>query len=162
MADYSLAKMTHAVKDKGLKYAAVSVVNVIVGQGLLAIFNTVLGWEAVLSNFLSVAISAGPAYLLSRAWVWNKKGKNSLVTEVLPFWGFALLGLLISTGTVAATKDVDIPLMANIASLAAFGLVWVAKFFLLDALIFKVVVEHDLADEESAAEAFHGQPPEAL
>ena len=138
---YSIASMTQAVKDKGLKYAAVSVVNVVVGQGLLTLFDSGLHWYKVLANFLAVCISAGPAYLLSRAWVWQKTGKNSLTTEVLPFWGFGLAGLVLSTVTVAATQTLDIPGITNIANLGAFGVLWVLKFFFLDALIFKAVNE---------------------
>lgn len=153
---YSIASMTQAVKEKGLKYAAVSVVNVIVGQGFLTLFDSGLHWNKVLANFLSVCISAGPAYILSRAWVWQKSGKNSLMTEVLPFWGFGLAGLLLSTGTVAATQNVDIPMIANLASLVAFGVLWVLKFFFLDALIFKAVAE--IVDEtpEEVADEFYG------
>ena len=88
-----------------------------------------------------MCISAGPAYLLSRAWVWQKTGKNSLTTEVLPFWGFGLAGLVLSTVTVAATQTLDIPGITNIANLGAFGVLWVLKFFFLDALIFKAVNE---------------------
>lgn len=143
MSDYGSAKMLQAIKDKGLKYAGVSVFNVILGQGLLLVFDTLWGWPKVAANFWAAVISAGPAYILSRAWVWNKKGKNSLFTEVLPFWGFAVLGLVISSVIVALTQNIEFKFITNLASLVGFGIVWVLKFFLLDALIFKVVHEHE-------------------
>lgn len=137
MDEYGLEKMLHAVKTKGLKYAAVSVVNVVVGQGLLVIFTAVMGIAGWIANVLAVAISAGPAYVMSRAWVWGKTGKNHFKSEVLPFWGFALVGLLFSTLAVRVTQDVSLPLIANIANLGAFGILWVIKFFILDAVLFK-------------------------
>ncbi|MCX7621238.1 MAG: GtrA family protein [Acidimicrobiales bacterium] len=138
MARYSTKHMAHAVRTKGIKYALVSVFNVVFGQGLLLLFVTVLDWRPVVGNVLAVCISAGPAYVLNRAWVWGKTGKNHLTTEVLPFWGFALAGLVLSTVAVAATRGIDIPLVANIANLTAFGVLWVIKFFFLDAVLFGV------------------------
>lgn len=153
MARYSTHHMAHAVRTKGIKYALVSVFNVIFGQGLLVLFVTVLGWHAVVGNVLAVCISAGPAYVLNRAWVWGKTGKNHFMTEVLPFWGFAVAGLLLSTVAVAATRGIDLPLVANVANLAAFGFLWVIKFFFLDAVLFgshhHVPVYDETDDEET-------------
>ena len=39
-------------------------------------------------------LSAIPAYLLSRYWVWQKRGKNHFWREVVPFWSLAFVGLL--------------------------------------------------------------------
>jgi putative flippase GtrA len=137
------------VKTHGLKYSAVSVINVVVGQGLLILFSAVLHLGPALSNLLAVSISAVPAYYLTRAWVWGKTGKSHLTKEVLPFWGFAIAGLILSTGAVwvatRVTGVVDIPpadrtlvqkLIPNVANLTAFGFLWVVKFFVLDTYMF--------------------------
>ncbi|WP_334142255.1 GtrA family protein [Rhabdothermincola sp.] len=137
------------VRTHGLKYSAVSVINVIVGQGLLVFFSAILGLRPAPSNVLAVCISAVPAYYLSRAWVWGKSGKSHLTKEVLPFWGFALAGLVLSTGAVWTATHVtgiaDIPvdqrslvekLVPNVANIVAFGVLWVVKFFVLDAYMF--------------------------
>jgi putative flippase GtrA len=136
VANYTRSHMVDAVKTKGIRYSMVSVVNVIVGQGLLVVFATVLGWNLVLANVLAVCISAGPAYVLNRQWVWGKSGKNHLTKEVLPFWGFALAGLALSSLAVWAVSGLSLPFIANVANLAAFGLLWVLKFFFLDAMLF--------------------------
>src|SRR4051794_11508942 len=72
-----------AIKTKGLRYAGVSVFNVILGQGLLIIFyrlfsasDQALAETSRLvrgggANTLAVVISAVPAYYLSRAFVWG-------------------------------------------------------------------------------------------
>jgi putative flippase GtrA len=136
------------IRSHGLKYSAVSVVNVAIGQGLLILFAATIHilW---LSNVLAVCLSAVPAYYLSRAWVWGKTGKSHLTKEVLPFWGFALAGLVLSTIAVAlATSILGISgtpreelsvaqkLVPNIANMMAFGVLWVLKFFILDSFMF--------------------------
>ncbi|MEJ5256044.1 MAG: GtrA family protein [Acidimicrobiales bacterium] len=137
------------VRTHGLKYSAVSVVNVIVGQGLLVLFSAVIGLRPAPSNVLAVCISAVPAYYLSRAWVWGKTGRSHLTKEVLPFWGFALAGLILSTGAVWVATHVtgiaEVPpeqrtlvekLVPNAANILSFGVLWVMKFFILDAYMF--------------------------
>ncbi len=141
MPDYSRSDMVNAVKDKGLKYALVSVVNVVVGQGLLLFFTKGISMTPWLANVLSVCISAVPAYLMSRAWVFGKTGKNHLTKEVLPFWGMAMIGLCFSTLAVWATQSVSFPLIANVASLGSFGILWVIRFFILDAILFRHDIE---------------------
>ena len=49
----------------------------------------------------------------------------------------ALLGAAISTLTIALVRNwSDFWLAINGASLFAFGLVWIAKYFVLDSLLF--------------------------
>lgn len=127
----------HGVKL--LRYAGVSAFNVIFGQSLLYGAQTILGWSAVPSNVFSVAVSAGPAYLLSRYWVWQKKDKNLFMREVVPFWSLAFLGFVLSTVAVwYVERQWDPhPLVINFTNLVAFGVVWVSKFFILDKVLFK-------------------------
>jgi len=156
-----------AVKNKGLKYGAVSIVNVVIGQGLLIFFNVFVfhandaATEAqkvnltTLSNILAVCISAVPAYYLSRAWVWGKKGKSHFKKEVLPFWIFVAVGLVFSTIVVRFTTDfahdklsgTAESLLPNVANMFAFGILWVLRFFLFDKLFHVEINEDDTPDE---------------
>jgi putative flippase GtrA len=162
----SLQAALGKVRQHGLKYSAVSLVNVAIGQGLLVFFAAILHMEQWVANVLAVSLSAVPAYYLTRAWVWGKTGKSHLYKEVLPFWGFALAGLILSTFSVWLATNVtgvaDVApadrttvekLIPNIANMLAFGVLWVVKFFVLDAYIFgkhhHSAVEEDL--EEPAA-----------
>lgn len=124
------------IRAKGLKYSAVSVINVIVGQGLLITFHAILGLGATVSNVLAVCISAVPAYYLSRRFVWGKTGKSHFRKEVLPFWIFVAIGLVFSTLTVTAAAHLypNSKLLPNIVNMASFGILWVARFFLMDKL----------------------------
>ncbi len=133
------------VKSHGLRYSAASVVNVIIGQALLFILLRAFTWGTewsndiswTVANVLAVSISAIPAYYLNRAWVWGKRGRSHLTREILPFWGFALAGLVLSTLAVNFAAGVtDVKIVANIANIAAFGLLWVVKFFVLDSAVF--------------------------
>ena len=125
---------------KLIRFGAVSAFNVVFGQSLLYGAQTLLEWPAVGSNIFSVSVSAVPAYLLSRYWVWQKRGKNHLMKEVLPFWSLAVLGFVLSTAAVWFVErqwDPQ-PIFINLTNLTAFGVVWVSKFFILDKYLFKV------------------------
>lgn len=123
---------------KGGRYLALSAFNLVAGQAMLAILHGGLGFSMVGANLTSVAIGGIPAYLLSRYWVWEKTGKNHFWREVAPFWALLLLGLAISTGLAAVAdrlSDSTFALMA--ASIIGFGVVWVAKYFILDKVLFR-------------------------
>lgn len=121
---------------KALRYCGVSVFNVVTGQALLFLFHAVLGWSGVASNVAAVAIGTGPAYLLSRRWVWRQSGEHRLAAEVLPFWVMAFVGLGLSTLAVAwADHRFESSLAVNAAALGAFGVVWVLRFVVLDRLL---------------------------
>ncbi len=122
--------------EKLLRYCGVSVVNVVFGQGLLALCLAVLGLGGVVSQVIAASVSAIPAYLLSRRWVWKQRGPDSLRAEVLPFWVMALVGLAFAVSAIAVMErftESTLVLMAT--SLAAYGVVWVAKYVVLDKIM---------------------------
>jgi putative flippase GtrA len=122
---------------KILKYSAVSAIAFPVTQVLLIIFSAGFGMSGVASNILAVSLMAVPAYVLNRYWVWGKTDKNNLKTEVLPFWGLTVLGLVLSTAFAwYADRTFDSPLAVNVANALGFGVLWVVKYFLLDAWMF--------------------------
>jgi putative flippase GtrA len=131
---------------KLFRYCGVSAVNVIVGQGVLALFYSGIGLAAWASNVLAVCISAGPAYWMSRHWVWEQSGAHSVRNEIAPFWGMALLGLVISTvATAFADRHWGTGLSVQAASIASFGLVWLFKFFVLEHVMWKQPAEAGVA-----------------
>lgn len=130
------------VVRKLLRYAAASAVGVVTGQALLYLCYAVFDWPAVAANMVSVAISSIPAYLVNRYWVWKKRGRNSLRAEVIPFWLMAFLGLLLSSLLVAVVEArTESALALGLASLSGFGVLWVAKFFVLERVLFAPVLE---------------------
>ena len=122
---------------KLIRYSMTSVVGVVLGQSLLQFFLQIIDWSAVPSNVAATAISTGPVYLINRYWVWKKKSGNSLRREVMPFWGMSFLGLSFSTLFVFLVENrTESPLAISVANLAGFGVVWIAKFFVLDKFLF--------------------------
>ncbi len=140
-----------ANSQKLLRYAGVSAIGVVNGQTLLWLFHARWGWGAAVANLLAVTLATVPNYFLNRAWVWGKTGSHSVSAELVPFWGMAFVGLLVSTALVGfAEARWDSWVLVNVANLAGFGIIWVGRFFVLDRLLFRheVVVP---ATVESAA-----------
>ena len=137
---------------RALKYASVSVVGVITTQILLLItYQNGEGLSAGWANFISVSISSVPAYILNRRWVWQRTGSHSVHREVLPFWGFSLAGLLISTVAVGwVSRHYDSQLAVSVTNIASFGILWIAKYFVLDGWMFGE--GHHGATEEAIAD----------
>jgi putative flippase GtrA len=149
-----------SVKEKGLKYLGVSVINVVVGQTLLLTFHAILGWPQAAANALAVMISAFPAYYLSRKWVWGKSGRSHFKKEVLPFWIFVFIGLVFSTAMVAlgahvtdtAGNSVTLleKLLPNLLNALSFFILWIVRFFLME----KLFEQHPELAEELVGEDF--------
>lgn len=162
-SDSLAARLRHEYGAKAIKYASVSVINVFIGQGLLFVFSKIVGLNFVEANVAAVCLSAVPAFILSRRWIWQLKTRSHFVREVVPFWSLALLGLLLSTVMVAiAERWSDATWVLMITNLAAFGLLWVGKFFFLDKVLFgphhhefDENLEEEVAELEQARVATH-------
>ena len=92
-------------------------------------------------------VSAIPAYLVNRRWVWGKQGSHSISREIVPFWAYSFFGLALSTIAVAvADARWHTHLAVSLANIAAFGVLWAAKFVLLDRWMFggdPATAQHD-------------------
>ena len=111
--------------------------SVILTQVLLQSFYRLTPIGAAWSNVLAVGLSAIPAFLVLRRWVWGKVGNHSVTREILPFWSYTFLGLALSTVVVAAVENRwQSAIAVSLANLAAFGVLWVAKFLLLERWMF--------------------------
>ncbi len=117
------------------RYLAVSIINIFNSQALLFLANSVWGWPGGWANVFAASLASIPAYVLSRAWVWEKRGAHSMRREVLPFWIITLIGLVLSSVAAAlADRQFGAGLLVNVASLVAYFIVWVAKFLILDRM----------------------------
>jgi putative flippase GtrA len=134
-----------ATGRKLLRYGIASVVNVVVSQVVLAWAFGVLHWTARAAAVLAAVVAAGPAYWLARSWVWGRSGRSHLVKEVLPFWGMALLGLALTTWVAGEAEAVGagltdsrlgqtVILMAAVFAIS--GVIWAARFFVLNGVLF--------------------------
>jgi putative flippase GtrA len=130
---------------KLFRYSMASIVAVVVSVVCLVILNGVLGMSAWLASTLSTAIAAVPNYEMNRKWAWGKTGRSHLWKEVVPFWALAFLGWAVSTISVhlmeGYAKDHHFSHFMSTASVtivyvAAFGILWVAKFIIFNKLLF--------------------------
>ena len=121
---------------KALRYCGVSAVNVTVGVVVLAVCHAVLGWPAIGANVAAWMVGTVPAYLLSRAWVWQRSGPHRLGGEVITFWIMALVGLGLSSLTVAIVGHfTERTVLVVAGNLGAYGIVWVGKYLFLDQVM---------------------------
>ncbi|HEX6286540.1 MAG TPA: GtrA family protein [Acidimicrobiia bacterium] len=135
----SIERIRREQGTKLIRFGAVSAFNVLFSQILLYAAQTVLDMPPVGANVATVAVGTIPAYLLSRHWVWQKKGKSHWMKEVLPFWILTFIGFALSTAAVwfVADRWDPAPIVINLTNLAAFGVVWLSKFVILDRILFK-------------------------
>lgn len=128
---------------KMIRYSLVSVVSVLVSQVVLFVAQSF--YSARTSNIIAVCVSAVPSYYLNRAWAWGKTGRSHLMKEIVPFWSLALLGLIFSTWAAdfaetnahhVTSSVLGARLVVNFAALAAFGVLWVGKFFIFNRVLF--------------------------
>ena len=129
------------------RYGAASVVGVVTSQTVLLVGLIGFGLDAVPANIIATVLGAIPNYLVNRAWTWRKRGAHRLWGEIVPFWTMALLGLVLST---FAVRWADVRFDGNIlavsaANIGSFGVLWLAKFFVLDRVLFAPVAE--IADD---------------
>jgi putative flippase GtrA len=145
--------------QKLMRYSAASVAGAIVGLSSLAFFHSVLGWNAVVSNILSVTLGSIPNYLINRYWTWQRSGRDRMTIEATVFWVLALLGLLISTVFVNYADDRwGTTFALAVAQLCGFGVLWIGRFFFLDKVLFRVVTNlEDPHLHHTGSEAEHGQ-----
>jgi putative flippase GtrA len=129
-----------------IRYAAVSGISTGISQCVLAVLVATRATSAVKANIIATVVGTIPSFELNRRWVWGKTGRRSIATEVVPFAVISATGLALSTVSVAvAARWADAVALDNTwrtltvqgASLAAFGLVWIAQFFLLDMVLFR-------------------------
>ncbi len=133
-------------RGKPGRYAMVSAVAVAVTQVTLLVSLVVVGLAAVWANIVSVSVGCIPSYLLNRYWVWGKRTRNRFLTEVLPFWVMAIVGLALSTGMVVlADRNFDHVLAIMAANLSGFGVLWVARYMILDRIMFGAVAKDPVA-----------------
>jgi putative flippase GtrA len=154
---YLQALLRTALVQKLVKYSAASAAGVLVGQATLIFCLEALEWPALAANMASITLGCIPNYTINRYWTWQQSGQNRLWGEVIPFWCMAAAGAALSMLAVAfADAQWGTTLAVAIANLAGFGVLWVAKFLVLDKLMWKVV--HDLHPEVEIDAAEAGLP----
>lgn len=155
---------------KAARYSAVSVVGVALTQVLLLLGHGMFGLAAERANVVAVLLTSIPVFFLNRAWVWQLRGPSSLRREVLPFWVFTVAGLVLSTLAVAGVATLtDSTVAVSVANIGAFGVLWVAKFVVLDGVVFAAPADPEVGSPlvpapsvAGSADVTEGAPSESV
>jgi putative flippase GtrA len=144
-----------ATLQKLVRYSVASGTGVASYLVILIIVNGILGLPDQLSNIIGVMVSSIPNYLVNRTWTWKQTGKNRLWAEIVPFWTMALLGFVLSIFFVDYASDRwGTTFAIGAANISAFGVLWLARFLVLDKLMWKVVQELGDLDEDEDEPTF--------
>lgn len=128
---------------RGLRFGAVSAINVPLVQLLILLLQTLAGLEGWLANFVAVVVLTGPVYLASKRWVWGRTSAVGIAPVAL-FWLLSIGGLVASTAAVYGLSFVlDGLWVANAVNLATYGTIFVIRFVVLDHLL-----RHDAHDRK--------------
>lgn len=170
------ALIEHAKSPEGrkqLRYAAVSVVFVPLGQILIQVLGAMVFYERsaqggkeinwVAASIASAAILTVPNFFANKYYVWKETSRDNMRTQVVVFWVAAMLGVTLAT---LLTFLVDVMIAGHgwfeklavfVAQLAGFGLVWLGRYVILDRWLFKVVTGEQ--PDEDDLEMMHGDLP---
>jgi putative flippase GtrA len=130
---------------KTVRFAAVSVVAILVSQVVNVVGYGAFKWTARTTQLVSFVASTIPSYYLNRAWVWGKNGKSSLRREVVPFWALGIAQLIVSLAYVAwaqglvenATESHSLRTLGFLFNtLFIYGVMWIGKFFFFNKVLF--------------------------
>jgi putative flippase GtrA len=144
---------------KLIRYTAVSAISALTSLVILTIVYGVLRlWSEVISTLFSNVMAGFPSYFLNRKWVWKKGGRSHLWREVLPFWVMSLTGIgfaLFAASVVHNFADahnlhhLTRTILVVGANIAAFGILWLVKFMVLNRL-FAQIAEAEVGAETTA------------
>jgi putative flippase GtrA len=133
---------------KLVRYTTVSAISAVTSVVILTIVYGVLGlWTEVWSVLFSNVMAGIPSYFLNRQWVWGKSGRSHIWREVIPFWVTSLTGIGFALYTASLAHNYaqshDLHHLARTAlvvgaNVAAFGIVWLLKFMILNRLFVQI------------------------
>lgn len=162
------AVIDHARSEQGrkqIRYAAVSVVFVPVGQILIQVLGAmVFDRDYTKASIVAAAILTVPNFFANKMWVWKDTSRDKLRTQVLVFWVAAMLGVAAATGLTYLVEQqfhnegaVE-ALAVFCAQLVGFGIVWVGRYLILDRWLFKVT-HHGAEPGDDELDMLHGDLP---
>ncbi len=129
-----------------LRSLSVSVVTTGLSLSILAVLTRLAVTSVEVANVIATLAGIGPSFALNRRWAWHRTGRGRMTREILPFWGYAVLSLVLSTLAVGAvarwadaagvdqTTRVALVLLANVLT---FAVLWCGQFALLDRVLFR-------------------------
>jgi putative flippase GtrA len=138
-----------------LKYGSVSVVSTVTSVVVLGTLVGVFRFSAIWANVIATAVATVPSFELNRRWVWAKGGQRSMLHQVVPYFLLSFVGLLASTFAVHLASDATVTSTrlihtsaVEMASLGAYGALWLIQFVLCDRILFRTSVAAQQSSRE--------------
>jgi putative flippase GtrA len=142
---------------KLVRYTAVSAISALTSLIILTMVYGVLRlWTEVPSVLFSNVMAGFPSYFLNRRWVWGKGGRSHLWREIVPFWVMSLTGIGFALFTASLARNfaqthhlhhLARTVLVVGANAAAFGIVWLLKFMILNRL-FAEIADAEVGPED--------------
>ena len=153
---------------KLVRYGLVSAVSALIAYTtLIMVYGVLQLWTEVPSVLFSNIVATVPNYLLNRRWVWGKSGRSHLWREVVPFWVMSITGMVLALLTASLAREFsnshDLSHLVRTivivgANTAAFGILWVLKFMILNRLFRSLPVTESETEGELSPIARTGSP----
>jgi putative flippase GtrA len=158
-----LVRLYRSPQGKKLfRYAMVSVISTVVTFAVLGIlFYALKLWSEEPDNVLANVAGIFPSYYLNRSWAWGKTGPSHLWKEIVPFWAMSFAGIVLALGAGIAAHHVSVnvlhlhrlgrTMVLYGVNVFAFGVLWVAKFLVINKLFHVHPVADAVHELEGAA-----------
>lgn len=130
---------------KALRYAAVSVVAIVVSQITIGVSYGGFHSSKTMAQTAAAVLSTIPSYILNRRWVWGRNGKSSASKEIVPFWVISIVQFIISLVAINwlgswMERHVDSHALRTICLqfivLFIYGVMWIGKFVFFNKVLF--------------------------
>lgn len=144
------------------RYAAGSVVATVCSEAMFLLVYGVFHGGSVGASVLGWFAGAVPNYFLNRSWTWGRKGRHDLRREILPYAAI----VLVTVGLASLTTHAAGVLVPRLTSthwlqvgvvgavyLATYGVLFTARFMLLDRLFGRGPVSPDGVRSRAASRA---------
>ncbi|MGA2874404.1 MAG: GtrA family protein [Nitrososphaerales archaeon] len=153
--------MKRNIQKIGL-YVIVSGISTVLSQTGLAASFGVWKWPIVPSIFFSLAVSVGPAFILSDLIIWRRSGNRGQIhRRAISFLLISAVGsgiaaivvwLSVRIADLFSLSHFQLTVVANGASIGSSLLIWIGRYFILDRVVFRVPVEAGIIGVDHSAE----------
>jgi putative flippase GtrA len=145
LSSYSLNAYAGKEKTrKKLRYASLSVVFILLGQGLIQVLGLWLD-DYTAASLLAAAILTVPSFFANKHFVWRDTSRENLYSQVLMFWVTVMLAVSLATlitylveNAMADQKMLVRGAAVLCAQLLGYGIVFIGRFLILDRWLFKL------------------------
>jgi putative flippase GtrA len=129
---------------KKLRYASLSVVFILLGQGLIQVLGLWLD-DYTAASLLAAAILTVPSFFANKHFVWRDTARENLYSQVLMFWVTVMLAVSLATLITYLVENAmaDQTMLIRgaavlLAQLLGYGIVFIGRFLILDRWLFKL------------------------